>query len=317
MDPTDLLKVTLNKIDGAYAPNTIRAYRVDMEEFVRYSAMIGQDSLPAQPGTVASFVQSVSNNKIKSATIRRKISSISAIHRLSGLADPTKCPEAKLAVRKMHRQMGRIPAQAYGVSLAILEKLISDAGDDLRALRDKALLLVGFDTLRRRSELVSLRVDDLEWTSGGGGTILLRRSKTDQDGSGKYLHLTERTCQSIRDWHDAADIDGGFVLRGVNAANKATASLGEGQISRIYKRLARQSGISENVVKQISGHSLRVGGAQEMLKHGASLPQIMVKGGWSKTDTVVRYIEKALVQSPHLSQLQTYATANINGGRAR
>ena len=83
-------------------------------------------------------------------------------------------------------------------------------------------------------------------------------------------------------------------------ANKVTGSLGEGQISRIYKRLARQSGISENIVKQISGHSLRVGGAQEMLRHGSSLPQIMVKGGWSKTDTVMRYVEKALVHSSHL-----------------
>jgi site-specific recombinase XerD len=159
--------------------------------------MIGEESLPAQPITVANFLQSVVSNKITSATIRRKVSSISAIHRLSGLTDPTKSPEVKLVVRKMHRQLGRIPAQAYGVSLIVLEKLISDAGDGLRGLRDKALLLIGFDTLRRRAELVSLRIEDLEWNPRGGGTILLRRSKTDQDGAGKYLHLTERTLQSI------------------------------------------------------------------------------------------------------------------------
>jgi len=171
----------------------------------------------------------------------------------------------------------------------------------------RALLLLGFDTLGRRAELVSLRAEDLELNTGGGGTILLRRSKTDQGGSGKYLHLSERTCRSIRDWLEAAAIGDGYLLRGVNSAKKATESLGGGQISRIYKRLARQSGVSESIVKKISGHSLRVGGAQEMLRRGASLPQIMVKGGWSKTDTVIRYVEKALVQSNHMGELPARA----------
>jgi integrase len=79
-----------------------------------------------------------------------------------------------------------------------------------------------------------------------------------------------------------------------------TKSLGEGQISRIYKRLARLAGLEAHAVLNISGHSLRVGAAQDMLKSGASLPQIMVKGGWSKPDTVMRYTEKTRIESRQL-----------------
>ena len=71
-----------------------------------------------------------------------------------------------------------------------------------------------------------------------------------------------------------------------------TQSLCESRISRIYKKLARKAGLSEAIVDAISGHSMRVGGAQDLLHHGASLPQIMIKGGWAKTDTVMRYVER-------------------------
>jgi hypothetical protein len=66
----------------------------------------------------------------------------------------------------------------------------------------------------------------------------------------------------------------------------------ESRISRIYKTLARKAGLDESVVQRISGHSMRIGGAQDLFNIGSSLPQIMVKGGWDKTDTVLRYVER-------------------------
>lgn len=83
-----------------------------------------------------------------------------------------------------------------------------------------------------------------------------------------------------------------YSLRGINNRNEISEHLGSGQIGRIYKRLARQAGLASEIIQRISGHSLRVGGAQDLLMQGASLPQIMVKGGWRKTDTVMRYVEK-------------------------
>jgi AMMECR1 domain-containing protein len=87
---------------------------------------------------------------------------------------------------------------------------------------------------------------------------------------------------------------------GRHPANAVTNSLGEGQISRIFKRIARSVGVDSKKIKSISGHSLRVGAAQDMCQSGSSLPQIMVKGGWKKPDTVMRYIEKTIIVSPQL-----------------
>ncbi len=288
------LKQTLLYVEGAYATNTIRAYRSDMTEFIVFCRSCNLEPLPASPQAVAQFLNLVIDAGIKSASIRRKVSAISAIHRWNDIADPTKHLDVKIAVRKMHRKLGRNSAQAYGVTAPILDKLMRAAGDSLRGTRDKALLLLAHDTLRRRSELVSLRIEDIESLSDGGATVHLRRSKTDPEGSGKYLRISKNTYLALQTWFNKANICDGYILRGVKNEHHITSSLYEGQISRIFKRLAGAAGLNEQIVQRISGHSLRVGGAQDLLKNGSSLPQIMVAGGWTKTDTVMRYVERAL-----------------------
>lgn len=84
----------------------------------------------------------------------------------------------------------------------------------------------------------------------------------------------------------------GFILRGINLKGEITLELGAGQVGRIYKQLAKRANMKENQIKHISGHSMRVGAAQDLLIKGASLAQIMIKGGWTKTDTVMRYVER-------------------------
>ena len=286
------LAVLLKHLDGAYAPNTLRAYRADMLEFIRYCAQSDSNALPASPATVASFLLRCTAQNIKTATIRRKVSSISAIHRLSYLEDPTKHPEVKITVRKISRQLGTRFEQAFPVTRAILDKLLAVCGNDLRGLRNRALLLLAYDSMCRRSELVSLRVDEMEWLSDAGVSILLRKSKTDQHGSGKWIHLTSEATNAVEDWLQAANIQDGFILRGILPNGNISTSLCDSRLSRIYKSLAKRAGLSERVVQGISGHSMRVGGAQDLLIQGASLPQIMVKGGWAKTDTVMRYVER-------------------------
>ena len=170
--------------------------------------------------------------------------------------------------------------------------MISACGNDLHGLRDRALLLVAYESMRRRSELISLRIEDIEWLSEETASILLRKSKTDQHGSGKWIHLSTKTTHALHQWLSAAKINEGLIFRGVRSSGAITDSLCESRISRIYKSLARKAGFDESVVQNISGHSMRVGGAQDLLTVGASLPQIMVKGGWAKTDTMLRYIER-------------------------
>jgi len=112
----------LMHIDGAYAPNTLRAYKADMLEFIAYCDKTGDCALPATPKTVAEFLMQTVPQGIKSSTIRRKVSSISAIHRLSSLDDPTKHYEVKITQRKIYRRLGTRFNQAYPITRTLLSR---------------------------------------------------------------------------------------------------------------------------------------------------------------------------------------------------
>ena len=263
-----------------------------MLEFIVYCNKTGNNALPADPKTVSEFLMQTIKQDIKSSTIRRKVSSISAIHRLSSLDDPTKHSEVKITQRKIYRQLGTRFDQAYPITRGLLTRLFAACEDDLHGLRDRALLMIAYDSMHRRSELISLRVEDIEWIPDDGASILLRKSKPDQQGCGKWIHLTSETTNALHQWLAAVKINQGLIFRGVKSPGEITNGLCESRISRIYKSLARKAGLSESVIQSISGHSMRVGGAHDLLKTGASLPQIMVEGGWAKTDTVMRYVDR-------------------------
>lgn len=192
----------------------------------------------------------------------------------------------------MHRILGRASKQAFGITTPILKKLIGATKEDLRGLRDRALLILAYDSLCRRSELTSLRIDDIEWDDAGLPIRMrLRRSKTDQEAIGKSLRLEANAQTAIRIWINSAKIVEGFLFRGVKNNGDISKEICPGQINRIYKRLAKAANLSKKNIAHISGHSMRVGAAQDLLVSGASLPVIMTKGRWSKSDTVMRYVE--------------------------
>lgn len=285
------VEAILHHIEGGYAPNTIRAYRFDFSEFIFFAEKVGYTALPAEPDLVAQYLISCSEREIKNSTILRKVGSISAIHRFADLRDPTKHPEVKLSLRKIARRLGTKFSQAYPINKNLLEKMILVCGDDLLGKRNKMLLLLAYNSLRRRSELVSLRVEDIDFQDNGYCMILLRGSKTDQSRNGHWIALGPETTKSIIEWLEISNIQNGFLLRGIKG-NQFTERLDPCRINRIFKKLAFDVGIPKSIVKQISGHSTRVGGAQDMLISGASLIQIMVRGGWTKPDTALRYVGK-------------------------
>ena len=287
------LNKLMDKLNGAYAPNTLRAYQADMQEFIRFCEERPIEALPAQPETVATFLLGTLNQGIKSSTVKRKVSSISAVHRLLSFPDPTKHPEVRITQRKIYRQLGTRFAQAYPVTRKLLEKMLAVCASDLHGLRNRALLLTAYESMRRRSELVALRVEDIEWSADNSAAILIRRSKTDQAGQGKWIQLSPRAGQAIKAWLRVTNLVSGYVFRGVRANGTVTEFLCDSRISRIYKSLAKNADLPDSIVRQLSGHSMRIGASHDLLRLGASLPEIMVRGGWSKTDTVMRYIERA------------------------
>lgn len=287
---------TLNKIDGAYAPATIRAYRANFERFISFCDALNSQALPAEAGIVAKYVTKLTHGSLRASSIRIAIATIATIHKLNQLPDPTQHPTVKIEMRRMRRTLGRRCSQAYGITAPILEKMLQATSHDLRGLRDHVLLLLAYDSLCRRSELVSILIQDIHYEEFEGTTkmkIRLRRSKTDQEQYGRWICPNTSTINAIKLWLEATKLQGGYLLRGINNAGDITRELNCGQINRIYKRLANSAGLPFSIVRQISGHSMRVGAAQDLLKSGASMPLIMNKGRWSKTDTVMRYLEGA------------------------
>ena len=151
---TKLLQETIAKIDGAYAPSTIRAYRADYSDFIHFCHDRDANALPAQPCLVVQYICKLTGSNRSSASIRRALCGLSAIHKLNRFDDPTKDPDVSLEMRRMHRKLGRSSSQAGSINADTLDKLLLATNDSIRGIRDRALLLVAYDTLCRRSELV-------------------------------------------------------------------------------------------------------------------------------------------------------------------
>lgn len=156
----------------------------------------------------------------------------------------------------------------------------------MRGIRNRLILLLAYTTLRRRSELTSLRVEDLTLRGHGQGLILLRQSKTHQTREGILLALDIETTKAVKGWIDLAGMNDGYLLRGI-AGNRLNPAMDPGQINRVFKSIATRARLDP---KEISGHSTRIGAAQDLLDSGASIAQIMAKVGWGKVDTVMRYV---------------------------
>jgi len=290
----EILSQTIESIEGAYAPSTIRAYKSNFEKFISFCGHSDATPLPAEPGNVARFISHLAKSGLKSSSIRITVASISSIHKLNLLNDPTQHPIVKIELRRMHRALGRYSQQAFGITAPILKKMLGATTDNLRGIRDRALLLLAYDSMCRRSELVSLRIFDIcinELDDQNQIKIRLRKSKTDQEQQGRWIFLTKRSADAIQLWIDKAKLVDGYLFRGLNNAIDITPELKCSQINRIYKRLAKEAKLPKEMVESISGHSMRVGAAQDLLKSGASMPLIMNKGRWTKTDTVMRYLD--------------------------
>ncbi len=162
----------------------------------------------------------------------------------------------------------------------------------MKGLRDRALLALAYDTLCRRSELVALSVADIEAGNEGDATVLVARSKTDQEGMGMVRYMAPDTCRHIEARITAAGIIDGLLFRSVGRGGRIGGALDTGDVARIFKAMARAAGVSPDAVAAISGHSSRVGAAQDMVRHGVELPAVMQAGGWRTAEMVGRYTRR-------------------------
>ncbi len=209
----------------------------------------------------------------------------------------------RLALQRMHRNKGRRQEQATGLTWPLRRRLLEAAGDRPIDDRNRALLAVAYDAMLRRAELVSLQVSDLLEEMRGDATLLVRRSKTDGEGKGEVVYLACDTVRLVRAWLETSGIIEGRLFRSVGKGGRIGERLHPGQVPRIFKTMAREAGLPPAVVDGLSGHSARVGAAQDMIAAGIELPAILQAGRWKSTAMVNRYGERLLARRSGVAQL--------------
>ena len=275
------------KFDGAFAKNTIRAYRSDFAQYQNWCLQNNLDPIPATAETMANYVDYLSETN-KSATIRRRINSLGTVLKLSKNNDPTKQPEVILALKRMHRKIGRAQEQAAPLIKGLLSQLLNNCDNRTMGIRNQVLLRLGYETMRRRSELCAFKFEDIDRAPNGNPIIRLNFSKTDQFGTGKVLPISEELLTLIEKWEGIV-CNEGYILRSINKHGHIGISLNPASISTILKTLQEGLKTGSNQ-KPLSGHSFRVGAALDLLEKGEPLEKIMLRGGWQSDSTAMKYL---------------------------
>ena len=225
----------LAKFDGAFAENTIRAYRSDFIQYQTWCSQNELDPIPASAETMAAYVDYLSNIR-KSATIRRRINSLGTVLNLSKNHDPTKEPEVVLALKRMHRKIGSAQEQAAPLTKPPLNQLLDNCDDTTRGIRNQVLLRLGYETMRRRSELCAFKFEDISHAPNRKPIIKLHYSKTDQYGAGKVLPISEDLVNLLHHWKDIVGNEG-YILRSINRHGHIGDNLNPASVSTILKAL--------------------------------------------------------------------------------
>ncbi|MGV7035035.1 tyrosine-type recombinase/integrase [Methylobacterium symbioticum] len=302
---------------GAFADNTLRALAADSRIFSAWCSSVGRSMLPASPETVAAFIDVQAETKSR-ATVERYRSSIAALHRAAGLPSPCADEIVRLAVKRMNRAKGRRQKQAEPLNRGSIERMLAaetprrlhrrilegERETPLIALRNAALVAVAYDTLLRRSELVSLYIGDLEKGADGSGTVLVRRSKADQEGEGAIKYLAPDTMAHIDAWLAAAGLASGPLFRPLTKGGRVgSGALGDGEVARVFRDLAVTAGLK--LPRLPSGHSTRVGATQDMFAAGFELLEVMQAGSWKTPAMPARYGERLRAQRGAARKLAT------------
>ena len=274
---------TLENLKNSKAVNTLRAYKSDFKDFSAFCAKNGFSSIPTQPKILALYITYLSKSS-KFSTLKRRIASISVIHKLKGHYLDTKHPIIMENLHGIKRTLGSRQKAKKPILINDL-KLIIKAIDE-KKIRDKALILIGFAGGFRRSELVNIDYEDVEFVTEGV-KILIKKSKTDQSGEGIIKAIpyfdSKEFCPVVafKNYisHRFKDSNVGKVF-----------DISDKSVALILKRYAEKAGLDST---KYAGHSLRSGFATTAAESGAEERNIMAMTGHKTTQMVRRYIHEA------------------------
>ena len=282
--------------EAAVAPATRRAYDSDFADFTDWCSDHGLESLPAEPETVAGYVSGLAKRRrLKASTINRRLAAIRFHHHEAGLASPTDHPGVRRVNSGIRRSIGTRSSASKPLLWADLQTAIALMPESTARRRDSALLLVGFLGALRRSELVALDLEDVEFVEQG---ILLtvRSSKTDQEQHGRMIAIPNSrddptsATQALQRWLTEAQIESGPLFRSFTRSGRPRATrLTPQSVALIVKRAAKLAGLNP---ASYSGHSLRSGFATSAALAGAEERTIAEQTGHQSMATLRGYIRK-------------------------
>ena len=290
---------TLNNLKISKAINTLRAYKSDFKDFGAFCAKHGLSSMPTEPKIISLYLTHLSKN-LKISTLRRRLVSISMVHKIKGHYLDTKHPIIVENLMGIRRVKGSVQKGKKPLLINYLKSIINVINEqktkEIKKLRDKSIVLIGFGGGFRRSELISIDREDLEFVPEGL-KITIKRSKTDQFGEGMVKGLpyfnNEIYCpvKNLKKWLEISEIKSGPIFRRFSKGSLLTDKrLTDQTVVLIMKKYLSFAGI-EN--KNFSGHSLRSGFATVAAASGADERSIMQMTGHKTTQMVRRYIKEA------------------------
>jgi len=295
-----LQEETLLNLQSSKAINTVRAYKSDFKDFGLFCAQNGFKSLPSEPKIVSLYLTYLSTKEAKMSTLKRRLVSIGVIHRLKGHYLDTKHPSIIQNIMGIKRRKGSVQNGKKPILINHLRKIINVIdqlhSEDIKKLRDRTIILIGFSGGFRRNEIVSLDYNDLDFVEEGL-KIRIRRSKTDQFGEGSIKALpyfdNSKYCPviSLKNWIDISKISSGALFRRFSKGSRLLEHrLTDQTVALLIKGYLQLAGMDS---KNYSGHSLRSGFATSAAESGAEERSIMAMTGHKSTEMVRRYIKEA------------------------
>jgi integrase len=287
------------------APATLRAYKADWTHFSDWCAAKGFVSVPAAPEVVGAYLASLAETHAP-ATIRRRLSALGKMHRYNDLPWNAAHGAIQGPLQGLLRQHGRPPQKAAALSLAMLRQLLATCDRTARGRRDRALLLFGFAGALRRSELVSLRVEDVV-VDANGLRLRILRGKTDQEGQGAEIGLPRgrhaETCplRAFEDWQAVALRKAGPLFRKISASGRVGGTaLHPDAVRRILAHRLGMAGMTPDGFDRLSAHALRVGFITEAYARGVRDEDIMRHTRHRDLRTMRGYVRRAglVTESP-------------------
>ncbi len=279
---------------------TRRAYRSDFDIFRAWCGTKRVPALPAQSETVAAFLAAEANRGAKTSTIGRRLAAIRYAHKLAGYEPPTNSEAVKATLRGIRRTSGSAPVRKAPATADKVLAMVGKADTDIKGLRDRALLLLGFAGAFRRSELVALDVADLQFCDSGL-RVAIRMSKTDQEGLGTTIAIARGSIacpvNAVRAWIQSAGIVDGPLFRPVTrTGNVSVRRLSARAVAELVKCYARRAGLR---AADFSGHSLRSGFLTSAAARGASIFKMMDVSRHKSIDTLRGYVRDAEMFQNH------------------